>query len=214
MAARPRIAAEVRAPRLLALLAALVLAGGPAAAAAPDDDRTEAMFRQWLPAQHAEFAAFETYLGQQQVLNVVPTWQLLRTASMWQACHAPPFQLPPRAEWPEAAKVLALLQELRRTQVLGPFSVVSAYRGEALNRCAGGSRNSAHMRFAVDIVPLAPGDDQKLCAFFRARGKGWDMGLSRYPSGRIHVDRTGFRTWGADYSARSSFCRQLAQKRP
>lgn len=200
--------------RRLACLATLLLACGCSAAAVPDDDRTEAMFLQWLPMQRAEVAAFEAYLAQQQVLNVSPTWQLLRTASMWKECQAAPFQVPPREEWPEAARVLALLQELRRAKVLGPFSVVSAYRDPALNRCAGGAKHSSHMQFAVDLVLLAPGDDQKLCDFFREHGKGWNMGLSRYPSGRIHVDRTGFRTWGADYTSRTSFCRQLAQKRP
>ena len=41
---------------------------------------------------------------------------------------------------------------------------------------------------------------QKVHSFWRAQGKGWNMGLSRYPSGRIHVDRTGWRTWGEDYT--------------
>ena len=198
----------------LAALATLTLLGAAAAWGQADDDRDEVLYRQWLPAHGAEVAAFESFLVQQQVDGVVPTYQLLRSASMWRECKASPFQVPPAAEWPLARDVLLLLQQLRRDGVLGPFAVVSAYRDEALNRCAHGSRHSSHMRFAVDIVPLAPTDDQKLCGFWRAQGRTWNMGLSRYPSGRIHVDRTGWRSWGEDYTLRTSYCRQLAQKRP
>ena len=179
-----------------------------------DDDRDLVLYSQWLPAHAAEVTAFESFLAQQKVGDVVPTFQLLRSASMWRECQASPFQVPPPAQWPLARDVLLVLQELRRTQVLGPFAVVSAYRDENLNRCAHGSKHSSHMRFAVDIVPLGPTDDQKLCRFWRAQGRAWNMGLSRYPSGRIHVDRTGWRTWGEDYTLRTSYCNQLAQERP
>jgi hypothetical protein len=32
------------------------------------------------------------------------------------------------------------------------------------------------------------------------------MGLGRYPSGRVHIDRNGYRTWGASHGRGSSFC--------
>ncbi|RYY69176.1 MAG: peptidase M15 [Comamonadaceae bacterium] len=169
------------------------------------------MFRAWLPAHRADVQAFEAFLARNRVADVVPTWQLLRSASMWKACGAEPFQLPPRSQWREAGRVLALLKELRRTGVLGPFAVMSAYRPPPLNRCAGGARRSSHMRFAVDFVPLGPADDQKLCAFWREQGRAWTMGLSRYPSGRIHIDRSAWRTWGSDHTGKSSFCRQKAE---
>lgn len=201
-----------RLPLLLA--AALLACAGTARAQAGDDDRTLDMFRQWLPQHYDEVAAFDAYLRQEKVIDVAPTWQLLRTASMWRECKAQPFQVPPPVVWPEVRALLRLMQELRKAKVIGPFAVVSAYRDENLNRCAGGSRGSSHMRFAIDIVPLAPTDDQALCGFWRTQGRAWDMGLSRYPSGRIHVDRTAWRTWGSDHSGRSSFCFQKAQKRP
>jgi len=200
--------------RLPLVLAAALLGASAAHAQTADDDRDLTLYRQWLPAHAAEVTAFEAYLAQQKVADVVPTYQLLRSASMWRECKASPFQLPPPAQWPLARDVLVLLQELHRTSVLGPFAVVSAYRDPALNRCAHGSLHSSHMRFAVDIVPLGPTDDQKLCRFWRAQGRAWNMGLSRYPSGRIHVDRTGWRSWGEDYTLRTSYCNQLAQKRP
>src|SRR3954469_5825493 len=154
--------------RLPLVIAAASLCAAAAHGQTADDDRDLTLFRQWLPAHAAEVAAFEAFLAQQKVAGVVPTYQLLRSASMWRECKASPFQVPPPAQWPLARDALLLLQELRRTNVLGPFAVVSAYRDPALNRCAHGSRHSSHMRFAVDIVPLAPTDDQKLCGFWRA----------------------------------------------
>jgi hypothetical protein len=201
--------------RCLPFVLAAALAGAASVhAQTADDDRGRPLFLQGGPGHQAEVAAFETFLAQQKVAGIVPTYQLLRSASMWRECQASPFQVPPAAQWPMVRDVLLLLQELQRTKVLGPFAVASAYRDPALNRCAHGSKHSSHMQFAVDLVPLAPTDDQKLCTFWRAQGKAWNMGLSRYPSGRIHVDRTGWRTWGEDYTLRSSYCNQLAQKRP
>lgn len=189
------------------LIAACLLLACAAARAADDGEvRDAAMFHHWVGSHKAQVQAFENFLRQEQLLDVVPTHQLLRTASMWSECKAQPFQVPPREQWDEVRGVLQLLRELRNTRVLGPFAVVSAYRDEKLNRCSGGSRRSSHMRFAVDLLPLAPGDDAKLCDFWRREGKKWNMGLSRYPSGRIHVDRTGWRTWGADYTRGTSFC--------
>ena len=198
--------------RLTVLLAGVLLCTG--CAHAEGDDRDIVMFHQWLPGHRGEVAAFEAYLVKQQLADVVPIYQLLRSASFWRECKAEPFEVPPASQWAQAGEVLLLLKELRAIGVLGPFSVVSAYRDEELNRCSGGSKRSSHMRFAVDILPLGPTDDQKLCEFWRDQGSRWEMGLSRYPSGRIHLDRTGWRTWGADYTLRSSFCTQLAQKRP
>jgi hypothetical protein len=195
---------------LLAAACGLALADAPP----QDDDRGVELYAQWLPARLPQVQAFEGFLRQEKVADVVPTWQLLRSASMWKECHAPPFDIPPAASWPAVRDVLQLMQELRRGGILGPFSVVSAYRDPPLNRCAGGSRRSSHMLFAVDIITLAPTDGPRLCAFWRDQGKRWNMGLSRYPSGRIHVDRTGWRTWGADYTRHSSFCEQLATARP
>lgn len=192
--------------------AAALLPPAPPVLAQPENRGPE-LFSTWLRTHRPQAEAFASYLKQHQVADVAPLYQLLRSASMWRECKAQPFQVPPAAQWPAVRDVLLLLRELRRTGVVGPFEVVSAYRPPALNRCAGGSRRSSHMtKFAVDILPLAPGDDQRLCAFWRQQGKRWDMGLSRYPSGRIHVDRSGWRSWGSDYTRRTSFCNQLAQR--
>jgi uncharacterized protein YcbK (DUF882 family) len=105
-------------------------------------------------------------------------------------------------------KVLALVRELKRRGILKEFEAVSNYRNPRLNACAGGAPRSAHTRsFAMDIVgPRGGIDEARLCAFWHKEGRPLEMGLSKYPSGRIHIDAAGYRTWGANHRASSSFC--------
>lgn len=187
----------------LVLMASTLL--GLTTAHAASDDRGPALFKSWLSTHGAEARAFNAYLHQQQVGNVAPLYQLLRSASMWRECKAQPFQVPPKAQWKSVAEVLALLREMQRKGALGKFEVVSAYRDPALNRCAGGAKRSSHTHgFAVDILPL--GGTKGLCNFWKTAGRAWKMGVSRYPSGRIHLDRSSWRTWGSDYTRKTSFC--------
>ena len=151
---------------------------------------------------------FENYLEQAGLHKLVPVSQLYRTASDWQRCGGPQYEVPPRAHWPEVKEVLALLAELKRRKIVGNVEVASAYRNPRLNACAGGAPRSSHTRsFAIDIVgPPGQVNEQALCAFWRTDGKSWAMGLSRYPSGRIHIDTSGWRTWGADHSRKTAIC--------
>lgn len=188
----------------------------PAAAPAPppapgdvplaDAERGPVLFAHWRSTHAITVDAFEEFLVREQVAQVVPTYQLLRSASMWKECQADPFAVPPATLWPQVTGLLHLLRELRAREVLPPFEVVSAYRDPRLNRCAGGAPGSSHQRFAVDLAPLPERQVEQLCTFWREEGRGWDMGVSRYPSGRIHVDRAGYRTWGASHKRASSAC--------
>lgn len=171
-----------------------------------DAERDANLFTVWRSKHDTEVARFEEFLVQEQLAQVVPTYQLLRSASMWKECRAEPFQLPPPVEWPRVREVLVLLQELKQRGVLSGFEVVSAYRDPRLNRCAGGAPGSSHQHFAVDIAPVPEPEGERLCRFWRDEGQAWDMGLSRYPSGRIHIDRTAWRTWGASHKRGSSYC--------
>jgi hypothetical protein len=171
-----------------------------------DPERGPVLFTQWRSTRPTEVEAFEAFLAYERLADVVPTYQLLRSASMWKECEAEPFQIPPTRMWPQVRGVLLLLRELRAREVLPAFEVVSAYRPPALNRCAGGAPRSSHLRFAVDIAPLNPEDGDRLCRFWREQGRAWDMGVSRYPTGRIHIDRNGYRTWGASHGRSSSYC--------
>lgn len=171
-----------------------------------DQERDAVLFTLWRDGHAEKVDAFEHFLVQAQVAGIVPTYQLLRSASMWKECHADPFEVPPPALWPRVRDVLRLVRELQQRGVLPAVEVVSAYRDPRLNRCAGGAPRSAHLKFAIDIAPLTPADGDRLCRFWRKEGRAWDMGVSRYPSGRVHIDRNGWRTWGASHKRASSYC--------
>jgi hypothetical protein len=173
-----------------------------------DPERDALLFTHWRADRAAEVAAFEEFLVREGVAQVVPSYQLLRSASMWKECGAEPFELPPAREWPRVSDLLRLLRRLQANGILPAFEVVSAYRDPRLNRCAGGAPGSSHQQFAVDIAPLPQEQGARLCRFWRDEGLAWNMGVSRYPSGRIHIDRTGWRTWGATHKRGSSYCLQ------
>ncbi|MBN8503719.1 MAG: hypothetical protein J0L58_04545 [Burkholderiales bacterium] len=201
----------------LSLTVAMPLAG---CATTPADERDPARFEQWRQPLDApsrpDVRELEAYLAAENLGTVVPLYQLLRSASDWRVCAAEPFSVPPPAQWPAMKSVLQLLQHLRQTGVLETFEVVSAHRDEALNRCAQGAPRSAHfVAFAVDLVaedPKATG--ARLCRFWQSQGRAWRMGLSQYPSGRIHIDAHGYRTWGADHSTGTAFCAPLLAATP
>jgi hypothetical protein len=163
-------------------------------------------FTQW--ARNAPVGEFEQYLATLNLDGVVPTRQLARTAGDWRKCGGPRFELPPRGQWLEVAKVLTLVAELKSRKILADFEAVSNFRNAELNACAGGGPNSAHTKaFAIDVIPRdGKIDETLLCDFWRTDGKTWDMGLSKYPSGRIHLDTSGYRSWGWDQKTGTSFC--------
>ena len=180
----------------LLLLLLLIL---PSDGAWANEARTDQLFHQWRAGHEAQVQAFEAFLRSEKLGDVIPLAQLLRTASDWQRCNAEPFEVPPPSNWPDVGSTLRLVAELMRRQLLLPFEVHSAYRNPALNECAQGAAQSAHTtHFALDIVTV--GDQSvwmtELCRFWRTEGQRWNMGLSRYASGRIHIDTKRYRTWG------------------
>jgi len=192
------------APAALAQPSTAALASAPAAAPA----RGPALFEPWRVANTAAVRELEQHLAQQDLATVLPLEQLLRSASSWHECRAEPYAVPPPAQWPAVVSVLRLLRELRAAGVVGAIEVHSGFREASLNACAGGAPRSAHQRgFAIDFTPVdAPDPTARLCDFWRTHGPRWAMGLSRYPSGRIHIDTAGHRTWGADHTGRSAVC--------
>lgn len=171
-----------------------------------DEVRDDVLFSVWRAKHAEEVDTFAAFLVSENVAEVVPLYQLLRSASMWKECGAEPFEVPPPSEWEKVRDLLILLRDLQQSGVLPGFEVVSAYRDPRLNRCAGGAPASSHQKFAVDIAPLRPQVGASLCRFWRDEGRDWNMGVSRYPSGRIHIDRNGYRTWGATHKRGSSYC--------
>ena len=162
-------------------------------------------YRSWYGASlrhSARVKAFNDYLSQWGVSGIVPTWQLLRTATSWQRCGGSPFEVPPTSEWPHIVQTLRYINDYVIPTV-GPVEAVSAYRNPVLNVCAGGAPESAHKHYsAIDMVPLRQTTREelmrKLCAVHARRGTDYSVGLGFYAFLRFHVDTTKYRRWGAD----------------
>ena len=165
----------------------------------------EAGYRSWYLAassRAAQVRGFNDYLAANAVSGVLPTWQLLRTATSWRDCGAQPFEVPPAEEWPHMVQTLRFVRDFVITAV-GPVEAVSVYRNPQLNQCAGGAPESAHKEdSAIDLVPLQPIDRislmRKLCGAHTDHGAAYNAGLGFYAYLRFHVDGTKFRRWNMD----------------
>jgi hypothetical protein len=174
-------------------------------------------FRSWLqdePARAGEVAAFEAYLRQAGVGDVLPSEDLLRNATSWQSCNlAWPYSMPPRALWPHIVPTLKFVRD-EVVPRIGPVSVESGYREPKLNACARGAAKSAHAQFyALDLIPGNAVTQKALiaaiCKAHRERGKASNVGLGFYGGVRFHVDTKGFRLWGSDNHAGTSPCTKV-----
>ena len=162
-------------------------------------------YRSWFlaaPWRAAQVKAFNDYLAGAQVSGIVPTWQLLRTATSWQECGAQPFEVPPADEWPHMVQTLRYIRDYVIPSV-GPVEPVSVYRNPSLNVCAGGAPESAHkLDSAVDLVPLKPIDRvtlmRTLCGVHSEHGAPYNAGLGFYAFLRFHIDSTKYRRWNMD----------------
>ena len=170
-------------------------------------------YDNWLardPAVRAEVLGFESFLKGQELRDVLPTWQLTRTASDYKQCAGPAFEVAPIEEWQHIAETLRFIHK-HVEPVIGEVEAKSGYRNPDLNACAGGARESAHRRFfALDLVPRRPiaraGLIRSICAIHGFRGKGYDIGLGFYNGLRFHIDSKGFRRWGPNGRGATSPC--------
>lgn len=196
----------MRAPAGVSLLlktgaVALCLAG--CAPATP-----EQRFERWRDDGRAgQVRAYADYLALHGVGEVAPLFEQLRSGRNWRWCGADEFALPPRASWPRSVASLRLLGELRAAGLIDGARIVSGYRAPDFNCCEGGSRQSRHMSGgAYDLELSADTDGARLCGFWRRRGAATGFGLGFYDRRRLHVDTAGVRTWGGDYSRKTSPC--------
>lgn len=193
------------------LLAPILLCFASPAAAQPFNPaadyvtagQDEPGYRAWVaahPARPVYVKAFNTYLVTYGVGGVVPTWQLLRTATDWRRCGAQPFEVPPTAAWPNIVAALRYVGAVVEPGV-GEVEVVSVYRNPALNACAGGAPESVHKTMgAVDMVPLRPVTREelmtRLCGIHQSSGERFWIGLGLYKGLRFHIDAKKYREWG------------------
>lgn len=165
----------------------------------------EAGYRAWYlanPARPVQVKALNDYLATYRVAGVVPTWQLLRTASDWLKCGEQAFEVPPPDYWPNLVQTLRFIHE-QVVPAVGPIEVVSGFRNTTLNQCAGGAQESAHRYYqAVDLVPLRPTTREvlirDLCNAHARRGGSYGVGLGFYVGVRFHIDSRKYRSWGAE----------------
>ena len=198
----------------LAALALTALFATPTLAQSLPEGQTKADYLAWLardPGARAEVLSFKSYLEAAGVDKVVPTWQLVRTASKWRECDGPRFEVAPAGEWVHIAETLGFVKA-HVEPVIGDVEAVSGFRNEGLNQCSGGAKASAHRHFfALDLVPA--NDDLSRAAMIRSickihdfRGQDYDVGLGFYTGTRFHVDSKGFRRWGANGKGATSPC--------
>jgi hypothetical protein len=162
-------------------------------------------YRSWYlaaPWRAGQVKTFNDYLVGNQVGGVLPTWQLLRTATSWKDCGGQPFESPPTDEWPHIVQTLRYIHDYVIPEV-GPVEPVSGYRNPTLNQCAGGAPESAHKHYsAIDMVPLRPitrvAMMRTLCAGHSQHGAAYNTGLGFYAFMRFHIDSTKYRRWNMD----------------
>ena len=169
----------------------------------------EERFRDWARLHETSGVMdYQVYLRREGVADVIPMSSLLHSARRWRSCDAAEFALPPRPAWPHIVPTLRALKRLQAVGLVDSKLAVSGYRNEALNACAGGSARSRHLsNNALDLdIPGTAGDVQRLCAYWREQGPAMKLGLGFYTETRIHLDTSGFRTWGSDHTWRTSLC--------
>lgn len=201
----------------ITILAVAALFASQSVAATPVEGQDRADYLAWLardPGARAEVLSFKSYLEAAGVEDVVPTWQLVRTASMWRECSGPRFEVAPTNEWTHIAGTLGFVKN-HVQPVIGKVEAVSGFRNEELNQCSGGAKQSAHRHFfALDLVPVSDvsreGMVRSICQIHDFRGAEYDIGLGFYTGNRFHVDSKGFRRWGADGKGATSPCGGIA----
>jgi hypothetical protein len=172
-------------------------------------------YQQWLKSGHeAQVATYTAYLRDQGLEGIVPIPDLLRSGRRWRRCQAEEFSLPPHAQWSAMTPTLELVAELRAAGVLRGARVASAWRSREFNDCEGGSPRSRHLEnSALDFDVIGGADVMVLCRYWRTQGAARRFGLGFYSPTAIHVDTSGFRTWGRDHHRGTSLCERAAPAR-
>lgn len=116
--------------------------------------------------------------------------------------------MPPKALWPNIVPTLLAVKKLKADGVLINPVAASVYRDPALNLCAGGSLKSKHLQLnAIDFdIDAGPESLGILCKAWRTQGAALNLGLGFYSPTRIHLDTLGYRSWGTDYTHKTSLC--------
>lgn len=173
----------------------------------------EQTYNTWLNEGNnaAEVSKYESYLKLHQRQSILKMSDLMSNWRDFERCRVDAWLVPPEILWPNQLKTLDIVQQLQERKILLTSDLVtSSYRDESLNKCAGGSSASKHLgNFALDVQLLGERPEHRyiaLCAVWQEKGKALNWGLGFYGDNQIHIDSAGWRTWGTDYSKKSSPC--------
>ena len=170
----------------------------------------EQRFQSWLATpQAARVADYRDHLRRAGVADVLPMESLLHSGRRWRRCGAAEFIVPPESDWPNIVPTISAARQLQSLGFLDGARVASAYRDPGFNHCEGGSSRSRHLTnnaLDFDLARADPGDMKRLCAWWRQQGAELRLGLGFYDADKIHIDTSGFRTWGYDYTRKTSLC--------
>ncbi|MGH8108144.1 MAG: D-Ala-D-Ala carboxypeptidase family metallohydrolase [Arenimonas sp.] len=181
---------------------------------APVEAPTMDEYFAWAANHRKEIIAYQAFLDEQAVGDIVPLSQLLKSARDWKRCNADPFSVPPKELWPNIVPTLQVVKKLKADGVLVNPVAASAYRDPVLNVCAGGSLKSKHLQLnAIDFdIEATPTSLATLCNAWKTSGPELNLGLGFYTTTntttKIHLDTLGFRSWGPDYTHKTSPCLQ------
>lgn len=186
---------------LAALATLLVVAAWLSGPVGAYDTPSASDFDTFLSSKdrRVRFRAFEGYLVERGLDQVVPPWQLWRQGTDFRGLGEPAFAEPSEDQWEEIVPTLRLLRD-EVIPLVGPLEVVSGFRTERYNARAGGSKGSRHKWFqAVDVVPDKSWERAPLHAsllrLWGSEGPGRAMGLGLYSGTRFHVDTYRYRRW-------------------
>lgn len=180
-------------------------------------------YTQWLnvPGNLQRVQDYKEFLKQHHAYFIVSDYQMFRSARSWEKCHYSEYDVPTPDVWENAVPTLQILYRLKQEQIIDDVEVTSSYRSPILNQCAAGAKRSSHVKnAAIDFRIGSSQPDEierlsiyqtklKLCRFWQQHGQALNLGLGIYPTGQVHIDTQGFRTWGADHRWRSSLCGEI-----
>jgi len=165
-------------------------------------------FEIWSGKHGTEIIAYQNFLDEKNVGDIIPISQLLKSARDWKKCKVEPFTMPPEELWPNIVPTLLVVKKLKADGVLINPVAASVYRDPLLNACAGGSPGSKHMQLnAIDFdIVATPASLASLCNAWKTSGRELKLGLGFYTPTRIHLDTLGYRSWGSDHTHKTSLC--------
>lgn len=167
----------------------------------PIYDQPPDSFQRFLIANNlqSEYRILERFLHQQNVRDLVPTWQLLQQGTDWRKHSMPQYAFPDREFWDRMVDTLNFIRVDLMPRI-GRVEVMSGFRTREYNHFAGGAPRSRHLTFsALDLRPVKPIKRKKLHAvlqeIWHTRGKQRNLGMGLYDGLRFHIDTGGYRQW-------------------